>query len=233
MERTQLKRRDFGRIVLAGGLYILTSCGGGGGRKKNEDDDSFPTVSIIKDFPNDGTVKYTLMGHDTDGQVIEIQTKYNDENTEVYRTNNVTIYKPVSQKTNHLEVRVMDNEGAATKSEDIFEMPTKNDAYNHIKQMLDNARGFSHYLSDASEKVPIYLEDTKIPVDFLITRNDGRFSVINYVSLENNLEEEMGHQKSVQGFFVDNLYLFRLPVGEITKRMREFIKSGYITKFEN
>lgn len=242
MKRALSSRRGFGKTALVGGFYLLASCGGGGGgkrKRKDPDSDSFPTVSIIRDFPNDGTVKYTLMGHDADGQVIEIQVKYNDENVEVYRTDNITIYKPVSQKTNHLEVSVMDNEGAATKSEDIFEIPTKNDAYDHIKQMLDNARGFSHYLSDASEKVPIYQrilqipEDRKILVDFLITRNDERFSVINYVSLDDNLEEEIHHQKSVHGFFIDNLYLFRLPVDEITKRMQDFIKSGYTTKFEN
>ncbi len=228
-----LTRRDFGRLILAGlagSAFSLTSC------KKNKKRKSPlnipPNVSILRSFKNDGTVDYNIIGDDPDGEVIKIQSKYNDENARMDNGGNVILTKNINKQTNRLEAIAIDNRNAESYTKiDDFEIYSLENARNKIRQMLENARGFKEMIYN-SKKIPLYLDDKEILVDFWLIRNDDRHSVINYISLEENLEDELDNKRFADSSFLDNLYLFRLPENEIIRRIQDFINVGYITNFE-
>lgn len=233
MEDYILTRRDFSKALITTGLATLVGCGGGGGKKKRRN--KIPNVSIVRDFnKNNGEVNYTLIGEDIDGNITEIQTKYNDEREEVHEGSNTTFSKIISKQTNTLEAIAIDNKNASSaRIIDKFEIPDRREAYNLIKSLLDNDGNFREYTSDPAEKVPIFLDATPYLADFIIIRNDGRTSAISYTSIEDNLDEELSNQQSLLSNFVDNIYLHRLPKEEIEKKVKEFIQAGYLTNFED
>ncbi len=226
-----ITRREFNNLTLMGGLAsILSACGGGGGgagSHKNQ----LPSISIFPTFKNEGAVDYTIIGTDTDGQVVQLQTKYNDEDIELNQSDNITLTKPINKQANTLEVRATDNEGGISTFSHTLSVPIRETAYNQIKQMLDSKGGFLSYESDPAKKISFYLDNTEHLVDFFITRADGRFSVINYVDFNENTEAQQFNQRTLESYFIDNLFLYKLPKDEITKKLDEFIKAGYLTDF--
>jgi len=225
MENNYITRRDFGKLLLAGGLTaLIPSCGGSRGGSRNK----IPTVLISKSFKNDGNVDYAVTGSDRDGKVTEIQTRYNDESQEKYQGSSLAFSKPIIRETSTLEAIAIDNKRAKSNAAiDKFEVPSREEAYNQIKQMLYNDGDFSECITNPSKKTALYLNDKEILVDFWLIRKDGRHSVINYVSLEDNIEKERDNQRFATSYFLDNLYLFRLPMDETTKKMQEFINADY------
>ncbi len=232
MENYILTRRDFSKAMITTGLAALvSSCDGGGGKKKRN---KIPNISIMRDFKNNnGEVSYTLIGEDIDGQIREIQTKYNDEREEVHKVSNITLSKIITKQTNTLSAISIDNKNAASgRIIDRFEIPDRKGAYDLIKSLLDNDGNFTEYTSNPAERVPIFLGASPYLVDFIIIRDDSRTSTISYTSVEDNLDEELSNQQSLLSAFVDNIYLHRLPKEELEKRVKDFISSGYLTNFE-
>ena len=232
MEKKYLiTRREFSKLALIGGLTsLLPACGGGGGGgPKNK----APGISVFQSFKNDGTVDYNIIGQDADGQVIKMDTRYNDENFELHQGNNIVVTKPINKQANTLEIIATDNAGGTNKLLHTLSAPTRETAYNQIKQMLDSRGGFQSYEAKGpAAKASFFLNNTEYSTDFLITRTDGRFSVINYIAFNENTLAEQINQKAIKSYYIDNLFLYKLPTDEITKRLDEFIKASYLTKFE-
>lgn len=226
-----LTRRDFGRLILASGLILASSCKGGK-KSKGGTSNIPPNVSILRSFKNDGKVDYNLIGDDPDGEVVRIQSRYNDENARTDGGSNIVLTKTINKQTNRLEATAIDNRNAEGYTKvDSFEVSSRDNARNKIRGMLENAGGFKQ-MTYSPQKIPLYLEEDKeILVDFWLIRNDDRHSVINYVSLEDNLDNEINNKGFADSYFLDNLYLFRLPEDEIVKKMQDFINAGYMSKF--
>lgn len=208
---------------------MLPACKSGGGSSKPKNKP--PSISVFPTFKNNGTVDYTVIGKDTDGQVVQMSTQYNDENRELYQGDNIAVTKPINKQSNTLEVIATDNAGGTSTFLHTLKVPTREKAFAQIKQILDSRGGFLFYESDPAKKVSFNLNDAEYFFDFLITRADGRSSVINYVTFNENLEAEKLNQSACNLYFIDNLYLYKLPADEITKKMDEFIKVGYLTDF--
>ncbi len=230
MEDYILTRRDFSKALITTSLATLVGCDG-----DEERINKIPNVSIVRDFnKNNGEVNYTLIGEDIDGNITEIQTKYNDEREEAHKGSNITFSKIITKQTNTLEAIAIDNENASSaRIIDKFDIPDRKEVYDLIKSLLDNNGNFAEYASNPAEKLPIFLDVTPYLVDFIIIRNDGRTSTISYTSVEDNLKDELSNQGALTDSFVDNIYVHRLPKEEIEKRVKEFISVGYLTDFEN
>ncbi len=221
-------RRNFSKIALASAATLIISCSKKRRRRRNES----PIVYVSsRTFENDGNVKYRIVGED-DVDVVEIRTAYNDEPIQHHSSSSIVLTKPVTRERNTLYAIAIDNRGAVSvELADSFQIPTIENAFEQVRQMLENADNFSSYQS-SPDRVDFHLNDTQYLANFLITRNDKRYSIINIVSLEDNLQEQMNNQSSLNSARIDNLFLYRLPEIEITNYTTEFINAGYLSDFE-
>ena len=224
-------RRDFGKALVMGGLALLASC-----KKKRHRQSSNQSPIVFppeKFFPNDGRVEYTIKAVDPEGQVVKIYTKFNDHvDAHEYKKGGIVVSELINQQRNVLEIIAEDNLGVKGGIDsknpmlDVFEILTKEQVYNHIKDMLDTSKGFNSYESSL-KGIPVHLNDEEILTDFLITRNDSTYAFIRSIDHNGNLEQELMSHKKVNEFKIHNLYLFRLPETEIHKDMKNFIQKGY------
>lgn len=226
----QLSRRDFTKLFLAGAVMLTApGCGGsGGGGGANQK----PTISLERSFENNGAVTYNLKGEDSDGAVLELRTIYNGESEKIHLGSIKKLVKTIYKKETTLSAISVDNNSLESEPlHDSFSILDRWEAFNQIKTFLDREGGFSDYESDP-QGVPIDIANRDYHVQFLIRRNDNRFSVINYVSLEDALFSQQSSQSIIKGYRIDNLFLYRLPNTEIKNLLKDFREANYRTDFE-
>jgi len=228
------RARDY---VLTGilGLGFLVGCGGGGHKDKNLQ----PSIFIEKEFPNNGTVKYTVRGIDEDGDVEIIETSFNNEKSVLFNGDSYEVSKEIVQRGNSFNARVQDNEGTSTKDLDNFNVSNYREFYGHVRAILDNANAiyltgnFPNEKSDIPERIPYFINHDPVFVDFIIERESERFSVIKYADITDSLEEIINEERRLNSVLTNAdgtknlLFLYRLPLEEIGKRVRDFVDNGY------
>lgn len=229
-------RRDFGRIVVASCLVSAIGCKKKHHRRRNQPPSNQPPSieSIVRNFRNeqgeyDGRAYYTIFGKDPDGQVIKIGTKWNDESFKYQQGDLIMADNPIDKEMNMLKVLAIDNKKESSKlTADAFDVPKREEAYNHIKEMLDESlarREFQGYETNTS----FFLDDQEVFVNFFITRNDGNYATVHYLPLEkkDDLEKELENFRKVTEFKIHREYFFMLPLDEVHKTMEDFVKKGY------
>jgi len=250
-EEKIFKRRDFGKIVVAGGLVSVLGCGGGGGKKNKP-----PVIeSVVRDFKNekgeyDGEAHYNIVARDPDGEIDEICAKWNDEDSHCYLGPPVAEFsRRMREGMNTLEVIAYDNKGrASSTARDGFEVPSHGEAYRHIRKMIteDIRPLVSIQLKDASSpdelkydefpgKVVFALDDLLVPSDFIIVMNSPyveRSILVNYVGDGEDLERGISYHNALHDYRINHLYFFATPLDEVHKAMSEFIQKYYTTDFK-
>lgn len=233
-------RRDFGKIMVMGSLVSALGCKKHHRRRKRPMNQPPLLESLVLDFKNekgvyDGRVYYRLIGSDSDGMVMRISTRYNDEAFEDHPGSQVMVSKAIAREgKNALQAIAYDDKGEnSLLREDVFEVPTKMQAFEHIKGMLNESlamREFLGYETNAS----FFLDDREVFADFFLTRRDNTYAVVHYVPVgtNNDLEKELANRTLVNDFKIHHQYFFRLPLEEVHRGMEEFIQKGYTSDFK-
>ena len=244
-------RRDFGKVLVAGGLTSVLGCGGGGKRKNKP-----PIIeSVVRDFKNpngeyDGKVHYKIVARDPDGEIDEICVRWNDEEEFCYLGPPVVEFsRKMREGINTLMAVAYDNKGKASSTVgDFFEahIPSYEEAYRHIQEMIeeDIRSGESIQLKDASSpdeqkydefpgKVVVALDDLLVPSDFKIVKNDGSIALVNYAGAGEDLERALLYNKALHDYHINHLYFFATPLGEVHNAMSGFIRKYYTTDFKD
>lgn len=219
-------RRDFGKILVVGGLAGLVGCNGGGGGGKGK---PIPIIeSIARDF-NEGNIEYTILVKN----FYAIQTQYNNGDVEHHSSSPAFIEKRIVQKDNILNIVALGKRGVAT-AEDQFEIANKNELVNMIKGKLDADQrqgGFSRYEEPYMIVQLQGGEYREIFPEFLLVRSDGRFACILVGGLEDDLDRQINDQKVIQEAFINYASFLRVPKDVAERRIEQFIQDDYTTKF--
>ncbi len=229
-------RRDFGKVTIASSLMGAFGC-----KKHHRRRKRLPLLEpLVRDFKNekeayDGRVYYTLMASDPDGMVMRISTRYNDESFEDHPGSQVTVSKAIAREgKNVFQAIAYDDQGKdSLPREDVFEVPTKMQAFEYIKGMLDESlemKEFLGYETNAS----FFLDDQEVFADFFLTRRDNSYAVVHYapVGTPHDLERELANRALVNDFKIHHQYFFRLPIDEVHRAMEAFIQNRYTTDFK-
>ncbi len=258
----ELSRREFGKTI--GGLAGLASAFYIAGCKKSkrlivnfpkdppvpepepepepepqpEPPNVAPIISLTREFPNNGRVKYVIDGGDSDGRVEKIMTQYNaDDFISFYGSQFETVHD-IIQRDNKLDVIVFDDKGLSRTRKDFFVVATRDEAVGHIEALLTNANAL--FARKPTLTINLGQKKETYNIDFIVApdRNDSSpFSIIRYVDIGEDIVLEMRNQKMLNNVTNDaqgfrNLYLYRLPLEEITPVVKEFITNNYRRKLD-
>lgn len=215
------------RLGAASLLVSAVSChrGGGGGGGN-----AAPETTLELRFNDDGTFAYTARGKDPDGEVKYLYINLNGISLGAFETDELEETVGIS-RVNRLEAIAEDNAGLKDPTPAIAEWQTatREEAYSLIRGILEqNKQTYADFESESQAKIIIMLDDKATLVDFLITRKDETYAIINYVDLEDDIQQELEKNDMLNlEYHIDALYLVCLPLSEIETRLNDFIKNDY------
>ncbi len=224
---------DYASVGLIGlTLFGFNSCDSGGKHRRKVLNEP-PVVDITREFSNNGKVKYIVKGVDSDGFVERIEARYNEDEIVVFQGSRYESAKEITRRDNILKVSVYDDDGDNIKEFDKFRVASRGEAVQTIEAILINANAV--YKVGFPDRVPFNLDHNMLYVDFVVQERDNpaRYSVIRYSDLNEPLEEVMNDERIFNSFSLDangtvnNLYLYRLPLEEISTRIKKFSEEGY------
>lgn len=226
-------------VVSLGLLAGLNSCGSGGHNKREPPvpeppANHIPVAVLNRESPNNGTMKYVVKGFDSDGFIEQIDTIFNGGRITNYFGDRFERAVPIVLRNNLFEATVYDDKGATDYKTDSFRVATRTEANQHIESLLINA-GASYRPSSLSERLVYNLNHDPILVDFIIEPQPerGNFSVIRYVDIGELTQDAKIDERKFNSFTedangtVNNLYLYRLPIEDVTEQTSKFIEDGY------
>lgn len=234
MKNNDYSRRDFMKRAIGYGINGLILSGiscrghGGDGSHKNR-----PHVSADRSFAfNDGLIRYTIIGDDADGEVEEIQARYNKGEIETFPGNIYKITKPINLRTNILEARAIDDDGLGSSRKlevvDIFDIPSGAVATGHIDSLIAQDGNWKFYEYDPNQRPIIEIQGREpIEVDFKITKNDWNIAAIKYIDINEPLTQNYADRDELTQGGIDALYIFPAPIEFVSDLAKEFIEKGY------
>jgi hypothetical protein len=238
----KIDRRDFMKIAVSGlaGLTGLgtNSCKKGGSNRVvvQEPPNDSPVAFLRRESPNNGKMKYIVSGLDSDGFLERIDTSFNGEEPLSFFEDRYEVAKPITERDNLFEATVYDDRGARGDATDSFRVASHEEARQHIESLLINARASYRAADSETDRLKFYLNDDPVFVDFIVESNPSNFSVIRYADITDPLEEVMNDERRLNSHSLDNretvnnLFLYRLPLEEVTPLVKSFISRNYRRK---
>ena len=213
-------------LITIGVMEFISGCILDPNSGKEQSPNSLPNTSISKFFQDDGKIKYTFSGNDSDGSIRKIEYRVNYGSFKSVVNNSVRVFDIVKGR-NSIEAIAYDEEGAKdlTPARYSFDSPTNDVAVEKIESILEaNSSKFDSYEKRKKIAMGSWRD---FHVDFLVVKKDGTDTILHYVSHNNNLANELLIKEELDLYGIPNLYLVRLPLNEINSRVKSFISRGF------